>query len=256
MGSRRRRLSMLLPSLPLFFSWEYRAAAPTAAAPATTGAVGNLSPLFFFLSFLLLPQPQPQPDLPESDDSSLPAYGLLSPPKARAELVLDTDRPSESSQSSSVVPGPEERVSCRRGREARISPGRRRLGRPASSEDAASAVAAALRPRSSASTSRSLSLFFFPFLFLLPVGFFENALPKAKSLSRDEDDELLKEKMLLRRRSLGFCCFCRLSEDEVKNDFTPDEDGPDGCAISMYDDDEDVEYGSLVRTLDGEPRFF
>lgn len=118
----------------------------------------------------------------------------------------------------------------------------------------------ALRPRSSASTSRSLSLFFFPFLFLLPVGgFFENALPKAKSLSREEDDELLlKEKMLRRRRSLEFCGFVRLSEDEVKNDFTPDEDGgPDFCCeMSIYDEDEEVEYGSLVRTSAGEPRFF
>lgn len=76
MGSTRRRLSGLLLSLRPSFSCEYRAAAPTAAAPAITGAVGNLSPLLFFflfLSFFLLPQPQPQPDLPESEDSSLPA---------------------------------------------------------------------------------------------------------------------------------------------------------------------------------------
>lgn len=85
-------------------------------------------------------------------------------------------------------------------------------------------------------------MFFFPFLFLLPGGFFENALPKAKSLSKDEEDELLlKEKMLLRRRSFELCGFSRFLSDDVKNDLTPDEGGPDCCDISIYDEDDDVE---------------
>lgn len=103
-----------------------------------------------------------------------------------------------------------------------------------------------------------MSRSFLPFLPLpldLP-GFFVNAFPKAKSLSRDEDDELLNEKMLFRRfRGLAFC---RFSEDEVKNDFTPDVDGGLCFEMSMYDDDDDAENGSLgsmVLVLFGEPRF-
>lgn len=112
-------------------------------------------------------------------------------------------------------------------------------------------MAAALSPRSSASMSRS----FFPFLPLALdlSGFFANALPKAKSLSRDEEDELLNEKMLFRRfRGLGFC---RFSEEKVKNDFTPDVDVGDRVEMSRYDDDDDPENRSLVLVLFGEPRF-
>ena len=83
-----------------------------------------------------------------------------------------------------------------------------------------------------------MSSFFLPFFFFCSLDdFLVKPLPKARSASREEEDELLKEKKLLDflERCFFVLSFLRFSDEAVKKDVKPPTDLAEGRETSTKD---------------------